>query len=81
MITTQSQISSWGNSLAVRIPSKIIKESLLTEKQKVSISYQQGQIILTPDASPSLEKLCLQISPENCHKNIDTGESLGMEQW
>ena len=45
MFTT---IQRWGNSQAVRLPKAILEKSSLKENDKVEISVQDGNVIISP---------------------------------
>jgi antitoxin MazE len=51
--------------------------------EKVNLSIHQDSIIITPVGRKkySLEKLLEGITPENLHKEHDTGCSVGEEVW
>jgi antitoxin MazE len=79
----ESRIKKWGNSLALRIPKYIASDINLKMNEKVSLSINKDSIIITPVGRKkySLEKLLEEITPENLHKEHDTGCSVGEEIW
>ncbi len=52
-----TQLKTWGNSKAVRIPQKAIRESGFTENDELSITVEKGSIVLSKaDGEFSLER-------------------------
>lgn len=74
-------IRKWGNSLAIRLPMSIISEAHFDLEQKVSITAQEGRIIIEPlqKLAYSLDDLVRQISAENAHGEISFGPPVGQE--
>lgn len=79
----ERRIKKWGNSLALRIPKYIASDINLKMDEKVIFSINKNSIIITPVGRKkySLEKLLEGITPENLHKEHDTGCSVGEEVW
>ena len=75
------QIQKWGNSLALRIPKSFAVESKIEQGSTVEVSLENGKIIVFPVAKPefSLDELLSQVTAENLHGEIDTGNSVGKE--
>jgi antitoxin MazE len=61
----RSQIRKWGNSLAVRIPGDLARESGVAEGSEVYVVAKRGRIIVTPTKQVSLPELIRAISDEN----------------
>lgn len=79
----RSQITKWGNSMAVRIPKEILEQTGIKAQQAVDIRAQEGAIVIEPALSreEQLNQLLDQITPENRHEFIDFGEPVGKEIW
>ena len=75
------QIQKWGNSLALRIPKSFAVESKIEQGSTVEVSLESGKIIVLPVARPefSLAELLAQVTTENLHGEIDTGNCVGRE--
>lgn len=82
LMEEQTRLAKWGNSRAVRIPSKLVKQLDLADNQDLAVTVKNGSIILTP-----IEK-----EPTNIHElfqnwqddgkrdhELDWGESQGHE--
>ena len=63
-----AKINKWGNSLAIRIPAKIVSELALNESSKLNILTQDDKIIIQKRLS--LEEKCNLINNKN--RNVDS---------
>lgn len=75
----QVKIQKWGNSLALRIPKHLAKDSYVGLGSLVDLSLENGQLIITP--INRLETLLAEVTPDNIHSEIDTGFPVGNEVW
>ena len=76
----QTVVQKWGNSLGIRIPSVYAKEFELKNGSFVDISVEEGKLIIVPKRN-SLEDLMAKVSMENIHEPVETGSSVGKEEW
>lgn len=77
----QTRIQKWGNSLGVRIPRSLAEEVGVGPGSEVNLSVLEGELIVKP-AFPARFKLgdiLADITPENLHSAMDTGEAVGAE--
>jgi len=78
----KTTIQKWGNSLAVRIPRPFAEEIHLEENTTVDLTIKSGKlIIVASEAAITLESLVEQITEENRHGEIGTGQAVGNEIW
>lgn len=78
----KTQVSKWGNSLAVRLPAAYAKDLDLKEGTELDVSLVEGALLLRPRRSEyTLEELVAKITPENRHDETNWGEPLGREAW
>jgi len=78
----KATIQKWGNSLAVRIPKSITKDLMVSEGSNIDIMIEDGNIILSPRGKEySLKVLLNNITIENIHSEISTGDQTGGEIW
>ena len=77
-----TEISKWGNSLALRIPKAVASEINLSEGSEVSVTAVDGRLVITPvtDLRYKLEELLSAVSKSNVHKEVDLGRPVGKEQ-
>ncbi len=81
----KGRITTWGNSLAIRIPKAIAGEAQLREGDAIdlcTVAPGKVQIRLLP-AIPTLEELVSKITPANRHGETSSGRSVGREsvEW
>ncbi len=78
----KATIQKWGNSLAIRIPKNITKETSVSEGSNIDIIVENGRIILSPSPKEySLKELLKNVTNENIHSEIPTGDHTGGEIW
>jgi antitoxin MazE len=78
------QFSRWGNSVAVRIPSNVLKDVGASEGTSAELTVISGKVVLNPISSrPSytLDELLAGITKDNLHEEIDFGPPVGSEIW
>ena len=81
----QGRISSWGNSLGIRIPKEIANHVGLADGVQVEIEARQGEVVISPVKRRlrySLEELVAGVTPEEAHASsaeIDWGPDIGRE--
>ena len=80
----RARVQRWGNSLALRIPQAFGRELNLRPESSVEMTVDSGRLILVPieDSSlPTLSELLDQVSEENKHTEVETGQPVGNETW
>ena len=80
-----SVVTKWGNSLAVRIPSKIIKELGIENNEKIYLETENDKLIIAKAPAPkkgTLEYLFRDYSGES-FKTVLTNpkKPQGSEKW
>jgi antitoxin MazE len=78
-----TRVQKWGNSLAVRIPKSFAAEVGLEQDTEVELSLLDGKLVLMPVVPHRslLAALLAQITDENLHSEVATGDSVGNEGW
>lgn len=80
MIQLVTKVSQWGNCLGVHIPKSIADKLGIKEGSEMNIYADDNTITLEPvKIRYTLEELVSQITDENRHSSIDTGEPIGDE--
>ncbi len=77
------KIQKWGNSLALRIPSRLAGQSKIREDEYVNLTLEDNKIIIEPieEKKYSLKELISGINKSNLHREIDFGKQVGNEHW
>ena len=77
----QTHIQKCGNSLGVRIPRGLAEDLGLGVGSEVALSARDGDLLVRP-ALPvrlNLDELLAEVTPDNLHAPVDTGEAVGRE--
>lgn len=68
----RTQVSRWGNSLAVRLPRQVAESAGLGEGTSVEIDVVDGVVRVSPTRpSYSLADLLAGVTPENLPESFD----------
>ena len=82
---TLAVIAKWGNSHAVRLPSKMVKALDIDCNDKVYLEFNEDRIIITKAPAPkkgTLEYLFKDYSGESFETTlINPAEPTGNEKW
>ena len=77
-----ARFSTWGHSLAVRIPTDLAREVHIVAGSYAQITVAKGKLVVDPiDKSPvyTLADLVAGITDENRYVEIGTGHAEGAE--
>ena len=76
-------IQKWGNSLALRIPKAVARDTQLENGSVVNLAVREGKVIIEPArrAKYRLDELLKGVSKKNIHRCVDTGPAVGREVW
>ena len=81
----RAQLKKWGNSLALRVPARLLAELDLCENSIVDLRVEDGRLIIAPVQKRkwkySLEELLAGVSEENIHPETHRGNPAGEEMW
>ena len=79
----RAEIVKWGNSLGLPFPGSLAEEAGVVEGSVVDLRVGNGNLIMRvgPADAIYLEDLLNEITDENIHGKIDTGDALGGEIW
>ena len=79
----QTKVQKWGNSLALRIPKSFAVEVGLVDDAAVDLALVDGKLVITPliRTGFTLDDLLAQLTDDNLHGEITTGEPVGAEAW
>ena len=76
-----TKVQKWGNSLGLRIPKSFAAELPVQEGSTVDLSVTDGQLVVRAVRPPTyrLRDLLAEVSEDNLHDEISTGEPRGRE--
>jgi len=76
-------IKQWGNSLGVRLPAAVARAAHLHVDQRVRVSVEGGQVIITSDtdAALTLEQRLARFDPVRHGGEVMPSNTIGAEQW
>lgn len=74
-------VKRWGNSLALRIPKDIATTLSIENNSLMELTIENKTLTLKPKTNTYLEDLVSKITTENLHQEMDTGRSMGNEEW
>jgi antitoxin MazE len=79
----ETEVSKWGNSLAVRIPQAVAKRAKLADGDPVTLDLATDGSIVVRSARRKydLHQLVSRITKTNCHASVDWGPAVGKEVW
>lgn len=78
----RTKVQKWGNSLAIRIPRGFAEQLMIRQDSEVDLSLEADRLIIRPrHTEPSLSELLAQVTDENIHGEVATGEPAGREVW
>ena len=76
----QAHIQRWNNTLTIALPESIANQVALTEGMDVDIQVIEGKLVITPTVQQyRLDDLLSQITSDNLHGEIETGDAVGNE--
>jgi len=75
-------LKRWGNNLGVRLPAAVARAAHLHIDQKVRISVEEGQVVITPvETELTLEQRLALFDPAIHGGEVMSVEPVGAEKW
>jgi len=76
-------IKQWGNNLGVRLPAAVAREAHLSVDQRVRVSVEGGQVVITPVANTplTLEQRLALFDPVRHGGETMISQRIGAERW
>jgi antitoxin MazE len=76
-------IKQWGNNLGVRLPAAVAREANLRVDQRVRVSVEGGQVVITPvaDTALTLEQRLALFDPARHGGEAMVSQAIGAERW
>ena len=77
-------IKQWGNNLGVRLPAAVAREAHLHADQRVRVSVEGDQVIITPVETTKLtleQRLAAYDPKRHGGEQMTATQTLGAERW
>ena len=76
-------IKRWGNSLGIQLPASIAREAHLRINQRVHVSVEGRQVVITPvtDALLTLEQRLARFDPARHGGEVMVSQVISAERW
>lgn len=81
MSTTVSQISAWGNGLALRLTKPMAKTAGVTEGSPIRVTVKPGRIVIEIETEPTLEQMLAGFDAKKHGGEAMAGGALGVEAF
>lgn len=84
MVETVLDIKQWGNNLGVRLPAAVAREAHLHVHQRVRVSVDGDQVVITPVNASQLtleQRLAAYDPKRHGGEQMATTQTLGAERW
>ena len=81
MSTSTSQISAWGNGLALRLTKPMAKTAGLAEGSSVRVMVKPGRIAIEIQEEPTLDQMLAAFEPKRHGGDAMAGRPVGQEAF
>ena len=81
MSTTVSQISTWGNGLALRLTKPMAKTAGVAEGSAVRVTVKPGRIVVETETDPTLDQMLAAFDPKKHGGEAMAGGAVGVEAF
>ncbi len=81
MSTAASQISAWGNGLALRLTKPMAKTAGVTEGSPVRVTVKPGLIVIETETEPTLDAMLAAFDPKRHGGEVMAGGAVGVEAF
>ena len=81
MGSTVSQISAWGNGLALRLTKPMARAAGVAEGSAVRVTVKPGRIVIETETEPTLDKMLAAFDPKKHGGEEMAGGAVGLEAF
>lgn len=81
MSTTVSQISAWGNGLALRLTKPMAKTAGVAAGSPVRVSVRPGRIVIETETEATLDQMLAAFDPKKHGGEEMAGGAVGLEAF
>ena len=81
---SQTKVSQWGNSLAIRLPQALVTELAIERGAELELHLENDGFKVIIPAMPkkfTLDELLAGVTPKNVHHEFYWGQAQGKEAW
>jgi antitoxin MazE len=77
----EAVIKKWGHSLGIKIPNALVRNKTLKDGASVEVIDTENGILIYPKQRSALSEMLDNVTMENIHREIETGDAVGNEIW
>ena len=81
MSTSVSQISAWGNGLALRLTKPMAKAAGVADGSPVRVTVKPGRIVIETETELTLEQMLAAFNPKKHGGEMMADRSVGVEAF
>ncbi len=81
MSITVSQVSAWGNGLALRLTKPMAKTAGVTEGSPVRVTVEPCRIVIETETEPTLDQMLAAFDPKKHGGEAMAGGAVGVEAF
>ncbi|MGE0330390.1 MAG: hypothetical protein AB7P37_06830 [Ramlibacter sp.] len=78
---TVSQVSVWGNGLALRLTKPMAKAAGVSEGTPVRVTVKPGRIVIETEVEPTLDQMLAAFDPRKHSGEAMAGGPVGVEAF
>lgn len=79
--TTVSQVSAWGNGLALRLTKPMAKAAGVAEGTPVRVTVKPGRIVIETEMEPTLDQMLAAFDPKKHSGEAMADGAVGVEAF
>lgn len=79
----QVHVQKWDNRLVIPIPDSLALHANIKGGSMIDLSVVDGKFILAPvsESEYTLSQLLAEVTDQNLHSEVNTGNAVGRESW
>lgn len=81
MSTAVSQISAWGNGLALRLTKPMANAAGVAEGSRVRVTVKPGLIVIETETEPTLDQMLAAFDPKKHGGEVMAAGAVGLEAF
>lgn len=81
MSISATQISAWGNGLALRLTKPMARTAGVVEGSPVRVTVKPGRIVIETETEPTLDQMLAAFDPKKHGGEVMAGGAVGVEAF